>query len=225
MCCDGNPVWRCITHVYRDVPESMDTRTLKHKVALWVIRTILNFLGSVLSVFLLWLIFFRPYKVRPYVNTAILSAFASTSDMAHHGGMAIQYDLALNVTFFNDHRIYGVRFDHLSASLHYNGSRLGTTDDTLPSFNLTPRRHQTVYPTLHGQADGVGTAVLEELSRQQAQGSLSLDVRVKTTLRYMFWPVRATYYYEYDCWLQFPVQDNSTRPAVTDSIKCQHVAK
>lgn len=218
-------VLRFITTVYCDYTEiAPEHRTLRRKVALIATRIILNFLSSTLSLFLLWLIFFRPYKVRPYVDAAVLAGFASTSDAAGNG-MGLRYDLALNVTFFNDNHIYRVRFDHLTAWLHYNGTKLGASDDTLPGFNLGPRRRRTVYPTLRGRAGGLGAAVVEELSRQQGRGRLSIDVRVKTTLTYMFWPVRATYYYEYDCWLQFPAPVNSDHPAVTDTIKCQHVAK
>ncbi|KAL6865428.1 hypothetical protein ACP4OV_016579 [Aristida adscensionis] len=195
------------------------------KVAGCICSTIRNFLLSILAVYLLWLIFFRPYKVRPHVDAAALAAFDLAAGDAAGGNATatvLRYDLALNVTFFNDRRIFGIRFDHLTAGLYYNGTKLGPSDDTLPAFRLRTRRRRTVYPALRGRAGGVGAAVAEEVARERAAGRLNVDVRVKTTLTYRFWPRRATYYYEYDCWLQFappPTPGNGT-PAVTGGVKC-----
>ncbi|KAL6624381.1 hypothetical protein ACP70R_031702 [Stipagrostis hirtigluma subsp. patula] len=198
------------------------------KVGGCICSTIGNFLGSVLAVYLLWLIFFRPYKVRPHVDAAALAAFdlapAPVPAMAAGGDAndtALRYDLALNVSFFNHHRIFRIRFDHLTAGLYYNGTKLGSSDDTLPAFKLRARRRRTVQPALHGQARNVSAAVAEELARERAQGRLNVDVRVKTTLTYRFWPHRATYYYEYDCWLQFaPPAGNGTAAVIAGGVTC-----
>ncbi|KAL6865427.1 hypothetical protein ACP4OV_016578 [Aristida adscensionis] len=200
------------------------------KVAGFICKTVCNFLGSLLVVYLLWLILFRPYKVRPHVDAAALAAFDLAADPAGGGNATatvLRYDLALNMTFFNDRRIFGIRFDHLTAGLYYNGTKLGPSDDTLPAFKLRTRRRRTVYPALRGRAGGVTAAVAEALAAERAAGRLNVDVRVKTTLTYRFWPRRATYYYEYDCWLQFapPPSPGTGTPAVTTGgVKCR-VAK
>ncbi|CAL4903285.1 unnamed protein product [Urochloa decumbens] len=194
------------------------------KVAGCICSTIGNLIGSVLLVFLLWLIFFRPYKVRPHVDAAALAAFDLVPVADKNNATtatALRYDLALNVTFFNDHRIYGIRFDHLTAGLYYNGTKLGPSDAPLPSFKLHTRRHRTVYPVLRGRASNVGAAVAEQLAADQARRRIDVDVRVKTTLTYRFWPHRATYYYEYDCWLQFaPPPGNGTAAVIAGGVKC-----
>ncbi|KAM3300567.1 hypothetical protein ACQJBY_041541 [Aegilops geniculata] len=189
------------------------------KVAACFCTTITNFVASLLSLYLLWLIIFRPYKFRPNVDAAILAAF--DLDAARD---TLSYDLSLNVTFFNDHRIYSVRFDHLTAGLYYNGTKLGPSDDaTLPSsFTQKPRRHRTVYPVLRGQASNISATVEEEFSREQARGSFTVDVMMRTTLTYKFWPTRAIYYYQYNCWLNFPdpAKANRDTPAVTGGVRC-----
>ncbi|CAN6345000.1 unnamed protein product [Urochloa humidicola] len=195
-----------------------NNRSCATKVGDWICSTICNLISSVIVVFLLWLIFFRPYKVRPHVDAAALAAFDL---VLVPNNTALRYDLALNVTFFNDHRIYGIRFDHLTAGLYYGGTKVGPSDDTLPGFKLRTRRHRTVYPALSGRAivGGAG-AVAEQFAAERAQGSFGVDVRVKTTLTYRFWPHRATYYYEYDCWLQFAPPPGNGTPAVTGGVKC-----
>ncbi|CAL5097360.1 unnamed protein product [Urochloa decumbens] len=225
----GEPVSRWVdtrNFVFTDIDgEQPDNRPCGAKVAGFICSTIGNLIGSVLTVFLLWLIFFRPYKVRPYVDAAALTAFDLAVVPAAGGpnntnATALLYDLALNVTFFNDHRIYGIRFDHLTAGLYYGGAKIGPSDDTLPAFKLHTRRHRTVYPALRGRASNVSAAVAEQLAADRAQGRFGADVRVKTTLTYRFWPHRATYYYEYDCWLQFAPPPGNGTPAVTGGVKC-----
>ncbi|XP_040379847.1 uncharacterized protein LOC121054415 [Oryza brachyantha] len=189
------------------------------KVLFFVGKTILNFLGSLLSIYLLWLIFFRPYKVRPHVDGAALAVF-DLAPAPPGNATALRYDLALNVSFFNSLRIYRVRFGHLTAGLYYNGTKMGPSDDTLPSFKLRPRRHRVVYPALRGRASNVSDAVVESLARERAEGRLNLDVRVKTTLTYKIWPSKATYYYEYDCWLQFAPPPGNGTPAFTGGFNC-----
>ncbi|CAN6353488.1 unnamed protein product [Urochloa humidicola] len=207
--------------------EQPDNRSCTAKVGGFICSTICNLISSVIVVFLLWLIFFRPYKVRPHVDAAALAAFdlvvvPNNNNNNNNNDTVLRYDLALNVTFFNDHRIYGIRFDHLTAGLYYGGAKVGPSDDTLPAFKLRTRRHRTVYPALRGRAivGGVGAAVAEQFAAERAQGRFGVDVRVKTTLTYRFWPHRATYYYEYDCWLQFAPPPGNSTPAVTGGVKC-----
>lgn len=67
--------------------------------------------------------------------------------------------------------------------------------------------------------------VAEALASERAQGQLNINVRVKTILSYKLFPHKEIYYYEYDCWLQFPpVLGNATTPAVIGGFKCD-VAK
>ncbi|CAL4979409.1 unnamed protein product [Urochloa decumbens] len=185
-----------------------------------IIGSIVNFIVSMITMFLLWGVYFRPYAVRPHVDDAALATFdllpVPNATHAH----TLRYDLTLNVTFFNDHRIYGIRFDHLTAGIYYNGTKLGPSDETLPSFKLHTRRHRTVYPALQGKARNVSTAVVEAFARERAEGQFNVDVRVKTTLTYRWWPDVSTYYREYDCWLQFMPPPGNGTPAVTGGIKC-----
>uniref|UniRef100_J3M4T1 Late embryogenesis abundant protein LEA-2 subgroup domain-containing protein n=1 Tax=Oryza brachyantha TaxID=4533 RepID=J3M4T1_ORYBR len=191
------------------------------KVLSCMCKTMCNFLSSLLSIYLLWLIFFRPYKVHPHVNGAALAVFDLVSPTPASGNAtALRYDLALNISFFNSQLTYRIRFGHLTAGLYYNGTKIGPSDDTLPSFKLRPRRHRVVYPARHGRASNVSSAMVESLARERAEGRLNLDVRVKTTLTYKIWPSKATYYYEYDCWLQFAPPPGNGTPAFTGGFNC-----
>uniref|UniRef100_J3M4S6 Uncharacterized protein n=1 Tax=Oryza brachyantha TaxID=4533 RepID=J3M4S6_ORYBR len=113
-----------------------------------------------------------------------------------------------------------IRFGHLSAGLYYNGTKIGPSDDTLPSFKQRPRRHRVVYPALRGRASNVSDAVVESLARERAEGRLNLEVRVRTTLTYKIWPSKATYFYEHDCWLQFTPPHGNGTPALTGGFNC-----
>uniref|UniRef100_J3M4T6 Late embryogenesis abundant protein LEA-2 subgroup domain-containing protein n=1 Tax=Oryza brachyantha TaxID=4533 RepID=J3M4T6_ORYBR len=194
------------------------------KVLGFIYKSVCNLLGSALAVYLLWLIYFRPYEVCPHVDGAALAVF-DLAGPAPGGGnastTALRYDLALNISFFNSHDINRVRFGHLTAGLYYNGTKMGPSDDTLPSFKLRPRRRRVVYPALRGRASNVSDAVVESLARDRAEGRLNLDVRVKTTLTYRIWPSKATYYYEYDCWLQFAAPPGNGTPAFTGGFNCE----
>ncbi|KAF7099139.1 hypothetical protein CFC21_100820 [Triticum aestivum] len=188
----------------------------KAKVILFICKVIINSIVSALGLFFLYLIYFRPYAVRPHVDAAALTSFDIAPGPAGHDSM-LRYDLAVNVTFFNDHRIWAIRFNQFSARIYFNGTQLSPPDDTFPKFKGRTRRHRTVCPVLRGRASNVSAAVVEELSRERAQGWLTLDVRLKATLTYIIWPTRYVYYYEYDCWLHFP--SNAT-PAVIGGVKC-----
>uniref|UniRef100_A0ACD5TCK2 Uncharacterized protein n=1 Tax=Avena sativa TaxID=4498 RepID=A0ACD5TCK2_AVESA len=192
------------------------------KVAVCVSKTITYLLISILGVYLLRLVFFRPYQIRPTIDAAVLTAF----NLDRGGDNALVYGLAMNIAFFNAHRVYSVRFDHLTAAVYYNGTRLGGDQGTqLPEerFTLRPRRRRTDPAVLSGRAANVGDVVEDEFSREQKLGQFTVDVAVKTTLTYKFWPTKAVYYYEYDCRLIFPdpakVGDGAAH-AVTDHVKC-----
>ncbi|KAL6653826.1 hypothetical protein ACP70R_008750 [Stipagrostis hirtigluma subsp. patula] len=183
---------------------------------------ICNLIGTVILTYTLWGIYFRPYAVRPFVDGAALATFDlfPVVHRAGHNTTALRYDLKLNMSFFSDHRIYNIRFEHLTAGLYYNGTKIGPSDDTLPSFKLRTRRHRTVYPVLQGRARNVSEVVAEAFVREREQGQFNIDVRVKTTLTYRWWPETSTYYYEYHCWLQFTPPSGNGTPALTGGVKC-----
>lgn len=197
------------------------------ELPLFIGKTILNLSISscltFLTTSLCWLIYFRPYILHPRVDSAVLVTF----DMATTApaGNALLYDLSLNITFLNKRGWSNVHFSHLTAGLRYNGTRIGRSDDTLPSFKLKAERGRTVSPVLRGRASNVSATVAEALASERAQGQLNINVRVKTILSYKLFPHKEIYYYEYDCWLQFPpVLGNATTPAVIGGFKCD-VAK
>uniref|UniRef100_J3M4S7 Late embryogenesis abundant protein LEA-2 subgroup domain-containing protein n=1 Tax=Oryza brachyantha TaxID=4533 RepID=J3M4S7_ORYBR len=190
------------------------------KVLRFMCKSICNFLGSLLTVYLLWLVIFRPYKVHPHVDGAALTVFELAGPAPGGNATALRYDMALNISFFNSRFSYLIEFGHLTAGLYYNGTKIGPSDDTLPSFMLRTRRHRVVYPVLRGRASNVSDAVVESLARDRAEGRLNLDVRVKTTLTYRIWPSKATYYYEYDCWLLFAPPPGNGTPAFTGGFNC-----
>ncbi|KAM3206038.1 hypothetical protein ACQJBY_061615 [Aegilops geniculata] len=211
------------------LPKKVYSRLCKHdgkscgtKVAVCASKTATNLVVSLLSVFLLWLVFFRPYQIRPTASAAVLTTFSNvTAD-------TLRYDLALDVTFSNSHHFYSVRFDHLTVAAYYSGTKLGGSsssdgDGELPSsFKLRPRRHQTVHAVLSGRAINVGGAVADGFSMEGKRGLFTMEVVVKTTLTYRFWPKKAVYYHEYSCLLRFPdpAKANGGARAVDGDVRC-----
>jgi hypothetical protein len=192
-------------------------------VAVCVSKTITYLLVSILSVYLLRLIFFRPYQLRPTMSAAVLTTFDLDNDS---NAGTLDYDLAMDVAFFNAHRVYSIRFDHLTAAVYYKGTRLGGGHGTqLPdSFTLMRRGRRTDRAVLSGRAANIGATVGEEFSREQKQGQFTVDVVVKTTLTYKFWPTKAVYYYEYHCLLTFPDPakvGHGGSHSVTDDVECR----
>lgn len=197
-------------------------RSCGTKVAMFACKTATNFVVSLLSVFLFWLVFFRPYQIRPTASAAVLTTFNNvTAD-------TLRYDLALDVTFSNSHHFYSVRFDHLTVAAYYSGTKLGGSSSSdgdgelASSFKLRPRRHRTIHPVLSGRAINVGGAVAEEFSREGKRGRFTMEVVVKTTLTYKFWPNKAVYYHEYSCLLTFPdpAKAHDGTHAVDGDVRC-----
>ncbi|KAI5016896.1 hypothetical protein ZWY2020_037274 [Hordeum vulgare] len=121
------------------------------------------------SLYVLYLIYFRPYAVRPRVDATALAAFDLIPGTAGNS-TGLRYDLALNVTFFNDHRIWAIRFNHFSARLYFNDTKLSAPGDTFQKFKVRLRRHRTVHPLLRGHASNISTAMEKEFSWQQGHG-------------------------------------------------------
>ncbi|KAI5009502.1 hypothetical protein ZWY2020_011639 [Hordeum vulgare] len=198
----------------RDVVYGND-ESFMFKVVYFAFKMVLSYMVTWLSMLLLYGIYFRPYAVRPNVDAAALAAFDLSPGPGNN--TMLHYDLALNVTFFNDHRIWAIRFNHFTARLYFNGTQVSPPDDTFPKFKGRLRRHRTVHPVLRGRASNVSVAVVEDFSCQRAQGWFAVQVKLRATLTYVIWPTWYVYYYEYDCWLHFP---SNARPAVIGGVKC-----
>ncbi|KAF0926181.1 hypothetical protein E2562_022018 [Oryza meyeriana var. granulata] len=182
------------------------------KVCAFILNTAVDMLmSSLVALILVDLILFHPNSVHPRVDDAAITTFELKNDTTGGGGSSLRYDLSMAVTFFNDHRIYAIRFDHLTAGLYFDGAKLGPSD-TLPSFKLHTRRHRKLRPVFHGRESNISAAVAEEFARERAAGtgrSITVDVRLRTTLRYLSWPFKATYYRVYHCSIQFPPPTNN----------------
>lgn len=164
--------------------------------------------------FLCWLIYFRPFNIRPRIQSAVLITFDLTPTSNQ-----LLYDLSLNIAFLNSPGSSAVHFDHLTTGLYYNGTKIGPSDDTLPSFKLDPERRRIVQSVLRGRSSAL--LVAEAFTREREKGQFNLNVRVRTTLSYWFYPHKGTYYREYDCALQFPPVPGDGTPAVTGGgFKC-----
>ena len=71
-------------------------------------------------------------------------------------------------------------------------------------------QYPSCYLPLHHAGRHFGQGAFQ---RERAQGKFNLNVRVKTTLSYWFFPHKGTYYYQYDCWLKFPPVPGNATPA------------
>nr|XP_051220885.1 NDR1/HIN1-like protein 10 [Lolium perenne] len=182
------------------------------KVVFHMCNLATSLVNSSFNYYVLYLIFFRPYAVRPHIDATAIGAFDLAAD-----NTTLRYDLAPNVTFWSDHRIWAIRYDQFTARLYFNGTQISPPDDTFPKFKGRTRRHRTVYPVLRGRTSNVDAAMAEEFSLQRAQGWFSVEVRLRATLTYLIWPARFKYYYEYDCWLHLP--SNTTQAAI-GGVKC-----
>ena len=204
-----------ITEVQADFPGFIRNKLCV--IGKYILKTIINFCIStaltLFSAFVCWLIYFRPFNLHPRVHSAALLTFdlvAPAPTPAAGDELLLLYDLRLNLSFLNKGGWSTVHFDHLTAELYYNGIKVGPSDDTLPSFKLKQEGGRVVPSVLRGRASA---AVAEAFQRERAQGKFNLNVRVKTTLSYWFFPHKGTYYYQYDCWLKFPPVPGNATPA------------
>ncbi|KAF7081809.1 hypothetical protein CFC21_085725 [Triticum aestivum] len=147
-----------------------------------------------------WLVY-RPDRFHPRIDSAILTAFDLTN-------ATLQYDLDVDLSFRNSHRL-AIRYLDVAASVFYNGTRLGPTDDALPSF-IQGRKNTTVlHPAFHGVVT-VDSGVAAELQRESTVGTVHLRVTVSLTLMYKVLFIKDVFFYKYDCWLWFLAPRNDT---------------
>ncbi|XBI42476.1 hypothetical protein VPH35_126805 [Triticum aestivum] len=168
--------------------------------------------------FLIYWLVYRPDRFHPCIDSAVLAAF----DLTDATTTTLHYDLAVDLSFRNSHRL-PIRYLDVTASVFYNGTRLGPSDDALPSF-LQGRKNTTVlHPAFHGVVT-VDSGVAAELQRERAAGTVHLKVTVSLALMYKVLFVKDVFFYKYDCWLWFPPPRNHT-PAVfhSDGIMCWRI--
>jgi hypothetical protein len=197
------------------------------------------------AVFIIYWLSYRPDRFQPATDSAVLASFDLTNDSA-----LIRYDLAVDLSFRNSHR-YAISYLDVAASVFYNDTRLGPTDEAMPSFvqgrkNTTVRAHYTIpdliysfsfflvclkisygvhtqvlHPAFRGVVP-VDTGAAVRLHRESAAGTLYLRVTVSLTLMYKVFFLDDIFFYKYDCWLWFPPPRNNT-PALFsgDGTKCR----
>ncbi|XP_044968963.1 uncharacterized protein LOC123428936 [Hordeum vulgare subsp. vulgare] len=156
-----------------------------------------KFWTPISATFLVYWLIYRPDRFHPHAGTTVLAAFDLTD-----GATTLQYDLAVDLSFRNSHHL-SIRYLDVAASLFYNGTRLGPTDDPLPSFIQRRKNTTVLHPAFHG-AVTVDSGVAAELQRECAAGTVHLRITVSLTLVYKVLFVKDVFFYEYDCWLWFP---------------------
>ncbi|KAK3137728.1 hypothetical protein QOZ80_5BG0456430 [Eleusine coracana subsp. coracana] len=174
--------------------------------------------------FYFYVVYYHPQQNHhPQVTSAVLATFnlPSSSPPNNNNNNALLCDLTLNITFNNRKSVTKVRFDNVIAGLYYNGTKIGPSDYSAPSFMLKQEGSRTVSLALRGQAsNATAAAVAEAFVRERLLEQFNLNVRVKAMVNFMFFPHRMTYYYEYNCNLQFPPVPGDGTPAVTGGIEC-----
>ncbi|KAF8713952.1 hypothetical protein HU200_027937 [Digitaria exilis] len=208
----------CLLNLLSKVESMLDMK----KIGTFLLVSIIN-LGistgfAAVTSTIFWFFYFHPHTLHPRIGSAVLTTFDLPSSTAGHS--ALLYDLTLNVTFINKSSLTKVRFDHVISGLYYGGTKVGPSDYSVPSFKLKQERSRRVTLALQGQAKKVSADMAETFARERSEGLFNINVKVKTMLNYRFFPHRMTYYYEYDCWLQFPPVPGNGTTAVTGGFKC-----
>lgn len=167
------------------------------------------------ATFLIYWLIYRPDRFHPQTDSAVLAAFDLTN-------ASLRYDLAVDLSFRNSHRL-AIRYLDLAASMFYNGTRLGPTDDVIPGLVQGPKTTTVLHPEFNGVVP-VDSDVVAELQRERAEGMLHLRVTVSLTLTYKVLFIKDVFFYQYDCWLWFPPPTNHT-PALfsSDGVNCWRV--
>ncbi|KAF8731343.1 hypothetical protein HU200_016398 [Digitaria exilis] len=208
----------CLLNLLSKVESMLDMK----KIGTFLLVSIIN-LGistgfAAVTSTIFWFFYFHPHTLHPRIGSAVLTTFDLPSSTAGHS--ALLYDLTLNVTFINKSSLTKVRFDHVISGLYYGRTKVGPSDYSVPSFKLKQERSRRVTLALQGQAKKVSADMAETFARERSEGLFNINVKVKTMLNYRFFPHRMTYYYEYDCWLQFPPVPGNGTTAVTGGFKC-----
>uniref|UniRef100_A0ACD5V8Q2 Uncharacterized protein n=1 Tax=Avena sativa TaxID=4498 RepID=A0ACD5V8Q2_AVESA len=151
--------------------------------------------------FLIYWLVYRPDQFHPHTESAVLAVLDLTNNAS-----AIQYDLAVDLSVRNSHRL-PIRYLDVAASVFYNGTRLGPTDDPLHGFVQKPKNITVLHPAFHGVVN-VDSDVVAQLQRERAEGTVHLRVTVSLTVMYKVWSVKDVFFYKYDCWLWFTTPHN-----------------
>lgn len=86
----------------------------------------------------LWLLY-RPDRFHPYVDDAALAAFDLTNADDNASSSLLQYDLSVGLSFRNSHSRLSIRYLDVGATAFYNGTKLGSAVNSLPSFRQPPK--------------------------------------------------------------------------------------
>uniref|UniRef100_A0ACD5V9W3 Uncharacterized protein n=1 Tax=Avena sativa TaxID=4498 RepID=A0ACD5V9W3_AVESA len=157
-----------------------------------------------LTVFFLWLLY-RPDRFYPTVDSAVLTALRVTT-----GKSSLEYDLAANLTLRNSNARLAIRYLDVGVAAFYDGTRLGSADNSLPgSFRQGPKNTTVLRPSFRGEVAGVEEGVVKELDRERAAGTVHVRVSVDLTIMYKVWFVEEVFFYRYDCWLWFTPPPNA----------------
>ncbi|CAM0884694.1 unnamed protein product [Alopecurus aequalis] len=170
-----------------------------------------------LTVLFLWLLY-RPDHFHPTIDSANLTALGLTGS----GNTSLEYDLSVNLSFRNSNSRLVIRYLDLGITAFYNGTRLGSADNSLPgSFRQGPKNTTVLHPTFKGVVDGVDEGVARELDRERLAQTVHLRVTVDLTIMYKIWFVQEVFFYMYDCWLWFAPPPSDAFPG--DGAPCFRV--
>ncbi|XP_066342105.1 NDR1/HIN1-like protein 26 [Miscanthus floridulus] len=163
---------------------------------------------SLVSV-LLWVLL-RPDNLRPRVDAAVVVSFSLDNATS-----SLDYDIAMDLSFHNQHRYLDVRYLDLIAVASYGGTRLGPSVDVLPIFVQRPMASNVVHATFQGSATPLAPAAAELFNRESTNGSFNVLVTVASTFMYKFPFKKTVYYFDHECYIRFPKSNSGVTPPAT----------
>uniref|UniRef100_A0A1D1Z4U2 Putative syntaxin-24 n=1 Tax=Anthurium amnicola TaxID=1678845 RepID=A0A1D1Z4U2_9ARAE len=119
----------------------------------------------------------RPHSKK--VDISVVVESASLTRFALTSSNALDYALALNLTWTNNDRL-GVYFYELQARAFYGGKAFGSA--ALPKFSQPQQNSTTVGAKFWGQTQMSGGWVAEKLSREMGEGYYHIEVEVDVRL-------------------------------------------
>ncbi|XP_039778449.1 NDR1/HIN1-like protein 3 [Panicum virgatum] len=175
----------------------------------FVYGLIVYFLPFTIVSLLLWVLL-RPDHLRPRVDAAVVISFSLDNTTS-----SLDYDIAMDLSFLNQHRYLDVRYLDLIAVASYGGTRLGPSVDVLPIFIQRPRASNVVHAIFQGRATPLAPAAAELFTREATNGSFNVLVTVASTFMYKFPFHKTVYYFDHECYIRFPVPNSGVTPPTT----------
>uniref|UniRef100_A0ACD5V755 Uncharacterized protein n=1 Tax=Avena sativa TaxID=4498 RepID=A0ACD5V755_AVESA len=220
--CEMGACFHPITQYFKDVYSNYLQPIVKNQFVqffiIYVFPIVEFFIPISVTSFLL-LIILRPSNVVPRVEAAVVSRFSLNNATSTLG-----YDIAVELSFHN-RKYLDAKYLDLMAVASYGGTRLGPTVDVLPIFVQRSNATNVVHAVFQGAAVHLDPPAAKVYEKEAADGEFNVLLTVATTFMYDVFIKKVVYYYDHECYIQFPAPNGGGASMLTPGAFCNAIAR